>query len=129
MKIVKGSDNFIYELERYTWAKDRHGKLLNEPVDAWNDLCDCGRYAVRMMNIAPAEGSDTPGLINVHPKDPAGKFDYNNPNLTHQSTDDETVSMSKPNFGEKRYKPVFTIRYNGDFDDYRRGGGNGFTEF
>jgi phage terminase large subunit len=119
MKIVRGSDHMIYELERYTWRKDRHNKPMNEPVDNWNDAIDASRYLAMNLGITPEGTEDIPGIVNVHPKDPAARFDYNNGNSI-RATDDETITMSRGNFGDKRYKPVFQVRYNGDFDDFRR---------
>ena len=34
--VTKDSLNLIEELRNYTWAKDRDGNLLNEPIDKWN---------------------------------------------------------------------------------------------
>jgi len=39
--------NLIMELENYSWDKDKlSGKLLNKPIDKFNHLVDCLRYAV-----------------------------------------------------------------------------------
>lgn len=38
--------NFITEISNYTWAKDRFGKKLNEPIDDFNHLMDAMRYAM-----------------------------------------------------------------------------------
>lgn len=38
--------NFITEISNYTWAKDRFGKKLNEPIDDFNHLLDAMRYAM-----------------------------------------------------------------------------------
>ena len=34
--VTKDSLNLIEELRNYTWAKDKDGNLLNEPIDKWN---------------------------------------------------------------------------------------------
>jgi len=43
--VTKRSVNWIKEARNYTWAKDRDGNLLNEPIDTWNHLMDATRYA------------------------------------------------------------------------------------
>lgn len=44
--VTKDSLNLINELRNYTWAKDRDGNLLNEPIDKFNHLLDAMRYAL-----------------------------------------------------------------------------------
>ena len=44
--VTKRSTNWIKEARNYTWAKDRDGNLLNEPIDLWNHLMDATRYAL-----------------------------------------------------------------------------------
>lgn len=44
--VTKDSLNLIEELRNYTWAKDKDGTLLNEPIDKFNHLLDALRYAV-----------------------------------------------------------------------------------
>lgn len=44
--VTKDSLNLIEELRNYTWAKDKDGNLLNQPIDKWNHLLDAMRYAV-----------------------------------------------------------------------------------
>ena len=44
--VTKDSINLITELRNYVWAKDRDGKLLNQPIDKFNHLLDALRYAV-----------------------------------------------------------------------------------
>lgn len=44
--VTKDSINLIAELRNYVWAKDRDGKLLNQPIDRFNHLLDALRYAV-----------------------------------------------------------------------------------
>ena len=43
---TKASVNLIKEARNYTWAKDRDGNLLNEPIDTWNHGMDAMRYAL-----------------------------------------------------------------------------------
>mgnify|MGYP004518355129 CR=1 FL=1 len=38
--------NFITEISNYTWAEDRFGKKLNQPVDDYNHLMDAMRYGL-----------------------------------------------------------------------------------
>lgn len=44
--VTKRSVNVIKELRNYTWAKDRDGNLLNEPIDKWNHALDAIRYGM-----------------------------------------------------------------------------------
>ena len=44
--VTKDSIDLIKELRNYTWAKDRDGNPLNEPIDQFNHLLDAMRYAV-----------------------------------------------------------------------------------
>jgi phage terminase large subunit len=44
--VTKDSLNLINELRNYTWAKDKDGNLLNQPIDKFNHLLDALRYAV-----------------------------------------------------------------------------------
>ena len=44
--VTKDSLNLIEELRNYTWAKDKDGNLLNQPIDKFNHLLDAMRYAV-----------------------------------------------------------------------------------
>ena len=44
--VTKRSLNLIRELRNYTWAKDRDGKLLDQPVDVFNHALDAMRYAL-----------------------------------------------------------------------------------
>ena len=44
--VTKDSLNLIEELRNYTWAKDKDGTLLNQPIDKFNHLLDALRYAV-----------------------------------------------------------------------------------
>ena len=38
--------NFLTEIGNYTWAKDRFGRTLNEPIDDFNHLMDAMRYGM-----------------------------------------------------------------------------------
>lgn len=42
--VTKRSTNMIKELRKYMWAKDKTGKTLNVPVDAFNHCIDPMRY-------------------------------------------------------------------------------------
>ena len=44
--VTKDSLNLIEELRNYTWAKDRDGNLLNQPIDKFNHLLDALRYGL-----------------------------------------------------------------------------------
>lgn len=44
--VTKDSINLIRELRNYTWAKDRDGNLLNEPIATFDHLMDAMRYAL-----------------------------------------------------------------------------------
>lgn len=46
LHVTKDSLNLIEELRNYTWAKDKDGTLLNQPIDKFNHLLDAMRYAV-----------------------------------------------------------------------------------
>lgn len=38
--------NFLTEIGNYTWAKDKFGNKINEPIDDFNHLMDAMRYAL-----------------------------------------------------------------------------------
>lgn len=44
--VTKRSINLIKELRNYTWAKDKDGNTLNQPIDKWNHILDALRYAL-----------------------------------------------------------------------------------
>lgn len=46
IKVVDGSTNLIKEKQSYSWRKDRHGRIFDEPVDYLNHLMDAERYAI-----------------------------------------------------------------------------------
>lgn len=43
---TKASVDMIKEARNYTWAKDRDGNLVNQPIDTWNHAMDAMRYAL-----------------------------------------------------------------------------------
>lgn len=44
--ITKSSTNIIKEFKNYTYGQDNNGKLLNEPIDAFNHAIDAIRYVI-----------------------------------------------------------------------------------
>jgi len=44
--VTKRSYNVQNELRNYTWAKDKDGNYINEPIDAFNHAADATRYYV-----------------------------------------------------------------------------------
>lgn len=48
MLVTSNSTNVIKELRSYTWDKDKEGKQLNKPIDAFNHSIDALRYAAVM---------------------------------------------------------------------------------
>lgn len=46
IKITKSSANVVKEFKNYTYAQDKDGKWLNEPIDAYNHAIDAIRYVV-----------------------------------------------------------------------------------
>ena len=51
ISVTKSSLNIIKEYRNYMWAKDRNGKILNEPEDIWNHTMDALRYG--FVSISP----------------------------------------------------------------------------
>ena len=45
MYVTARSVNLIKELRNYKWREDKNGRVLNEPVDAFNHAIDAARYA------------------------------------------------------------------------------------
>jgi phage terminase large subunit len=45
MWITSRSGNLQKELKKYVWAKDKTGKPLNRPIDAYNHAIDASRYS------------------------------------------------------------------------------------
>ena len=56
LHVTKRSLNLIRELRNYTWAKDKDGKLLDQPVDVFNHALDAMRYAL-FSELAGNEGT------------------------------------------------------------------------
>lgn len=46
--VTKRSVNLKKELRKYVWKKDKEGKSLNRPIDAFNHAIDASRYVVTM---------------------------------------------------------------------------------
>jgi len=46
--ITERSVNAIYEFKNYTYAQDKNGKWLNEPIDDFNHIIDATRYVCLM---------------------------------------------------------------------------------
>lgn len=44
--VTKRSYNVQMELRNYTWAKDKDGNFINEPVDSYNHAMDATRYYI-----------------------------------------------------------------------------------
>jgi len=44
LHVVRGSNNLMKELRNYTWDRDKDGRFVNVPRDAYNHLCDAFRY-------------------------------------------------------------------------------------
>jgi phage terminase large subunit len=55
IKVTKRSINLIKELRNYTYAKDKEGKSLNQPIDAFNHAIDSSRYCVMMLQRSKHE--------------------------------------------------------------------------
>ena len=51
--VTARSKNMIRELEKYTWAKDKNGNVLNVPIDAFNHCIDPIRYMESESRISP----------------------------------------------------------------------------
>jgi len=50
IRVTKRSVNLIKELRNYVWQKDKAGKSLNMPIDAFNHGIDAARYAVSYLS-------------------------------------------------------------------------------
>lgn len=46
LKVTRRSFNVAKELRNYTWAQDKEGKWLNQPIDAYNHAIDAVRYVI-----------------------------------------------------------------------------------
>jgi phage terminase large subunit len=51
MLITSNSTNLIKELRNYQWDKDKDGKTLNKPIDAYNHMIDACRYSVCELSL------------------------------------------------------------------------------
>ena len=78
LRVTKRSLNLIRELRNYTWAKDRDGRLTDQPIDTFNHALDAMRYAL-FSEVAGNEGSGqyTIGFRNKpRPKNPiTGRYE------------------------------------------------------
>lgn len=45
--------SFATEINNYTWAEDRFGRKVNEPIDDFNHLMDAMRYSLEEFIIKP----------------------------------------------------------------------------
>lgn len=63
--VTKASVNWIKEARNYTWAKDRDGRLINQPIDTWCHLMDATRYAL-FSEFAGNGGSYSLGFQSKH---------------------------------------------------------------
>ena len=55
INVTRNSVNLRHELMRYIWRKDKQGKTLNEPIDAYNHLIDPLRYVALNKLKLPRE--------------------------------------------------------------------------
>lgn len=55
INVTRNSINIRHELMRYIWRKDKKGKVLNEPIDAYNHLIDPLRYVALNKLRLPRE--------------------------------------------------------------------------
>jgi len=46
--VTRRSANLKKELRNYVWKKDKEGKALNVPIDAFNHAIDATRYGMTM---------------------------------------------------------------------------------
>lgn len=56
MMITETSDNTIKELRNYSYQKDKHGELIEKPIDAWNHSIDAIRYGITHLKQRPNYG-------------------------------------------------------------------------
>lgn len=56
MSVTSRSVNLIKELRNYKWREDKNGRILNEPVDAFNHAIDAARYAAMFNQSNPNFG-------------------------------------------------------------------------
>jgi len=53
VSVLSTSKNLTEEFGSYTWKKDKDGKPLNRPIDAFNHGIDAGRYALSFRIMKP----------------------------------------------------------------------------
>ena len=53
--LTSRSGNGQKEMRKYVWAKDKHGKPTNNPIDSQNHFIDASRYACMMTLSKPVE--------------------------------------------------------------------------
>jgi phage terminase large subunit len=58
INVTRRSTHLRAELDKYSWKKDRQGKTLNEPIDAFNHLIDPLRYIA--LNKLKSASNTTP---------------------------------------------------------------------
>lgn len=75
--VTKDSLNLIDELRNYTWASDKDGDLLNEPIDKFNHLLDALRYALWTKYGANAGSGQYNITINTKRKNEARHHNRN----------------------------------------------------
>jgi phage terminase large subunit len=64
--VTKDSINLIKELKNYTYRKDKNGKWLNEPIDAFNHAIDAIRYVIISEVLGQNDdGLDAQGLADI----------------------------------------------------------------
>lgn len=54
--VTKDSVNLIKELRNYKFKEDKNGRIINEPVDAFNHAIDALRYAASHTHLRPNYG-------------------------------------------------------------------------
>lgn len=59
IRITNRSTNLKKEFRNYVWRKDKSGKKLNAPIDAFNHAIDAVRYVFLMELRIEEEDNDT----------------------------------------------------------------------
>lgn len=54
--VTSGSTNLLKELRNYKYKEDKNGRVLNEPLDAFNHSIDALRYAASHSHLRPNYG-------------------------------------------------------------------------
>ena len=62
LHVTKGSVDMIRELRNYSWQKDKDGRSINRPIDAWNHSLDALRYGC-WTHLGQNEGT---GEYTIH---------------------------------------------------------------